>query len=413
MIGLEYCAYDNNPYNDQGFNFISNNISIFNNEPNRKGIVTTIQNSNNTNSLYSTYGFSTNQNIALKFKGSFIPNVTGTWQFLLGNINTKLANDDISYLWVGNNALTPTASNYTGMCNYETPFASCYINVPLTAGVSYPILMYWGQGDGGFSISLGIVPPGGTLTYNGTPYFRITERTILQQIGLTNETDANYFQNVNTLYNTTNSSSTSEIIEAINENLAELTLVQNELNTDNNINQEILIKKQQLLKFKNDDLMKQLQELEIIESNIANKSKIIEQTNYNIEKGNSNINYLIISIILAIILCACVALYGYGKLDDKKFLTLVTIIALCYLCLFLYANNIFYLKDSMSYLFNARSIQSLENKLTTWQSRIETAAENNINEYKQTWIQNNCTCPIEEESISDDVYAIDPNSIVK
>jgi hypothetical protein len=158
--------------------------------------------------------------------------------------------------------------------------------------------------------------------------------------------------------------------------------------------------------------MKQLKELEIIESNIANKNKIIEQTNYNIEKGNSNINYLIISIIIAIILCGCVALYGYGKLDNKKFLTLVTIIAICYLCLFLYANNIFYLKDSMSYLFNARSIQSLENKLTTWQSRIETAAENNINEYKQTWIQNNCTCPIEEESISDDVYAIDPNSIV-
>jgi len=174
MSGLTYYAYDNNPYNSQGFNCNSNNFSIFNNNGNRSGTVSTIENTNNTNSLYSTYGFSNNQSIALKFKGYFTPNVTGNWGFLLGDIKSNLANDDISYLWIGDNALNPTSSNANGMCYYYTSFSSCYIYVQLTAGVSYPILMYYGQGNGGFAVSLGIIPPGGSVTYDGSSYFSIS-----------------------------------------------------------------------------------------------------------------------------------------------------------------------------------------------------------------------------------------------
>ena len=81
MINFTYYAYDNNPYNNQGFNIDSNNFSIFNNNYNRTGSVTTIKNSNNKNSLYSTYGFSKFESIALKFNGFFTPNITGNWDF--------------------------------------------------------------------------------------------------------------------------------------------------------------------------------------------------------------------------------------------------------------------------------------------------------------------------------------------
>ena len=236
----------------------------------------------------------------------------------------------------------------------------------------------------------------------------------------------NVGENINTNYNilkssnignyvNTNITAVPNIIQAINENLAELTLVQNELNTSNNINQEILVKKDQLLRMKNDDLMKQLKELEIIESNISNKNRIIEQTNDNIQTQNININNLIISIILAIILCISVFLYGYGILDKQKFMILLIIIILCYLFLYLYTYNIFYLKDSISYLFNSRSLQSLENKLTTWSSLVKTAVNNELDELEDNWVKNNCACPVvvDEERDAPDIYPVDQNVISK
>lgn len=241
----------------------------------------------------------------------------------------------------------------------------------------------------------------------------MTDINTLKNIGENINTNYDVLKSTNIgNYVNTNVSAVPNIIQAINENLTELTLVQNKLNTSNNINQEILIKKDQLLKMKNNDLMKQLKELEIIESNISNKNRIIEQTNDNIQNQNTGINNLIISIILAIILCISVFLYGISKLDGTKFMILLIIIILCYIFLYLYTYNIFYLKDSVSYLFNARSIQSIENKLTTWSNAIKTDA---INDLEEKWIKNNCSCSgvVEEEPDTSNIYAIDANVISK
>jgi hypothetical protein len=112
----------------------------------------------------------------------------------------------------------------------------------------------------------------------------MSDSDILQKTGENINTNYNLLKskNINN-YENTNVTAIPDIINAINENLAELTLVQNNLSTENNINQEILVKKDQLLRMKNDDLMKQLKKLEIIQSNIANKDRIIEQTNHNIK----------------------------------------------------------------------------------------------------------------------------------
>ena len=171
--GLQYNGYLNN----RGFNNYNSatNFSIFSTESQISGIITTINNSNNTPSLYETYGFSGNQYIALKFSGYFVPNVTGKWGFIMGSTSTNLPNDDLSYLWIGNNAMSPTSSNYSGMCYYYSSMTQAYVYMDLVAGQYYPLLMYWGQSWGGFVISLGIVLPNGIKTYDGSEYFKYGE----------------------------------------------------------------------------------------------------------------------------------------------------------------------------------------------------------------------------------------------
>jgi hypothetical protein len=216
---------------------------------------------------------------------------------------------------------------------------------------------------------------------------------VLKNIGK-NSSDYSYLSSRNSSnYINTNVTSIPNIIQAINENLAELTLIQNKLNTDNNINQEILVKKDQLLRLKNDDLMKQLRDLEMIESNIANKDRIIEQTNYNIDNQNSSIYNLVISLILALILCVSLFLYGTYRLDPKIFLIILIIVILCYLFLFLYTYNIFYLKDTLTYLFKAHYADRIENSVIKWADEVKTTAKNKIDELEQKWIDNHCKCP--------------------
>ena len=167
--GLEYYGY----FNNTEFNeYSSKNISIFQTNSNISGIITTIINSNDRNKFYKDYGFTKTDYIALKLSGFFVPNVTGKWGFILGNFTTKQANDDLSYLWIGNNALNPTTSNYSGLCYWYTNFNQVTIYLNLVQGQYYPLLMYWGQKWGGFGISLGIISPNGSITYDGSQYFK-------------------------------------------------------------------------------------------------------------------------------------------------------------------------------------------------------------------------------------------------
>jgi hypothetical protein len=169
--GLQFSIYTNNNRFGCWSGCGSPELSIFNNTPINTGKISTIRNTNNINDLYNTYGFKVKDYIAIKFQGYFTPDVSGVWKFLLGDINSRLTNDDLSYLWIGQNALNPTLSNATGYTNYPTNINNAYVSIQLSAGVSYPLLMYWGQLWGGFVVSLGIIPPNGTLTYDGSKYF--------------------------------------------------------------------------------------------------------------------------------------------------------------------------------------------------------------------------------------------------
>lgn len=200
-------------------------------------------------------------------------------------------------------------------------------------------------------------------------------------------------------YAETNDDAIQKIIDSINQNYASLNYISNQMNTLGNLDQEMLIKKDQLIRMENDDLMNQLRELEKIQSVISNKDRLIEQTHYNIEKQNKNIRVLVISIILAIFLFITLFLLQSGKLIKKKAISIIIFILIIYFILFIYSYNIFYFQDSMKMLFDRKALH-LGTKLNQWSEKIN----NEINEGKQNWIDQNCACPPKAEEISIPVY---------
>lgn len=204
----------------------------------------------------------------------------------------------------------------------------------------------------------------------------------------------------------------TQIVNSINYNLAELNYIHNQLNTANNLNQENLIKKEELIKMQNEDLTKQLRELEVIQSTIANKDRYIDQVNDNISSQNLNINVLVMSILLAISLLAIIILFGYGTFGLGHFITLILIIVLCYVILFFYSYNIFYFRDAISQLGGFdQNISRLNSKLESWSKTANQDIKNELYGPKSTWIKNHCACPVAEEdsSINNDIYAEDAN----
>ena len=192
------------------------------------------------------------------------------------------------------------------------------------------------------------------------------------------------------------SDSIGQITKALNQNLAELNVIQNQLSLANNVNQENLVKRDQLLKMENDDLMAQLRELESIQANISNKNTMLDQMNTNISNEQTNINTLIGCVILAVILLGIIFAYGYGRIDKNLMVLLVIIIAVCYVILFFYNYNIFYINTAWNNLFNSNTEARLGQALQTWSTDVKSGINTAIYGTEQNWIKENCACPASE-----------------
>lgn len=227
----------------------------------------------------------------------------------------------------------------------------------------------------------------------------------------------NYFSMALSSYSNYNNNkdTITEIVKSINDNLSYLNYIHNQLNTSNNLNQENLIKNEELIKMQNEDLMKQLRELEVIQSTISNKDRYIDQVNDNISNQNLNIKVLVVSILLAILLLAIIVLFGYGIFQYMHFITLMLIIVICYFILFFYAYNIFYFRDAINQLGGVgKNISRLNSKLENWSKTAGQELRNELYGLESTWINNHCDCPpqTEEDSNSNnnnDIYAEDAN----
>lgn len=196
-------------------------------------------------------------------------------------------------------------------------------------------------------------------------------------------------------------SQTTDSIEstfkALNQNLAQLDFIQNQLNTVDNLYKETLLKQSDLIRLENEDLKKQLQELEIIQSNISNKDRLIQQTNYNIMRQELNIYVLIVSCVLALFLIVAIYMYGIGKITMPIFSGIVSFIILVYIILFVYSYNIFYFKDAMSYLRNRQKVNlQWGHYVKKWGNVVRSDIASRREHIKDEWIENNCECPIGE-----------------
>lgn len=203
-------------------------------------------------------------------------------------------------------------------------------------------------------------------------------------------------------YQKTNTNSIAYIVDAINKNLLELNLIQNQLNTLNNVNQEALLKKDQLLRLENDDLTKQLKDLESIQSVIANKSRYIDDSNHFIRKQEKDIQFLYVSIFFAIILFIVILLYSLGYIPFNFFTTLLFIITFLYICYTIYYYNFMYVKTSTDNLLD-KSGPRMYDAVKKLNNYIEQEIEFDLGLFnkKDDWEKDNCECegPVPNEII--------------
>ena len=132
----------------------------------------------------------------------------------------------------------------------------------------------------------------------------------------------------------------STLSSSLNNKINAHTVEGNQANYNTNINQEILLKQEQLLKMQNDDLDSQLSSLDLSQNYINNKSRMIDQTNDALLKKNKYITFLIVTSVFSILTVVVILLYGMKKIDDKKLKILLILLFIIYVCVYFYVYNI-------------------------------------------------------------------------
>jgi hypothetical protein len=180
MDGLKWDSYiANNTINASSNNFndlYRNVVNFFNTPPStlKSGSLTKLRTSNfmsdvNTppvttfNNNVSQY----NENTAVKFYGYFCPPTTGVWMFDLGV--TSYLSDDLGALFIGppdtnivpsNTYSLSTSTSTKNPIIYNTyQTGSRTGSLTLTAGIYYPLLIYFSQTGGGYVWSLSFSSP--------------------------------------------------------------------------------------------------------------------------------------------------------------------------------------------------------------------------------------------------------------
>jgi hypothetical protein len=111
---------------------------------------------NQPNNIYRV-----NQSTAWGFKafGFFLPDVTGNWTF-------SMSVDDVAELWIGsdsNGNIVPICPSASSNIKVWWVGGTQTYTVRLISGKYYPILLYYGEGNGGENLNFTYSPTGGTL----------------------------------------------------------------------------------------------------------------------------------------------------------------------------------------------------------------------------------------------------------
>ena len=203
----------------------------------------------------------------------------------------------------------------------------------------------------------------------------------------------------------------SEMLETTAKNLDDSTnitnLNYNTASTVSNIDSQILLKKDQLIKMKNDELNKQINNLQNYESSIINKDRLIENINDNIEKDNSKIRFLYFTIILMVLGIILIMIYSSGFISELIFKILITIGIFIFFVALFYTFNILYFRTFVNYIDYRRNLR-LEESVKDWTNFTKTNLQTKLYGDKNDWEDENCDCPPSEE-----VFPEEPNVSVK
>lgn len=170
-----------------------------------------------------------------------------------------------------------------------------------------------------------------------------------------------------------------------------------------NVNQEILLKQQQLLALKNAKLNGQLIALDDLEGTIINKDNLVKETEKDLKKKNNNINLLIFIMIIALLAFGLIGLSYMGSIDKDKMTKGLMILALIAIIGYIYYADLFYLKTAFSTIFFNRE-QVMIDKLNNWEpgKNVINAIDTQIFGTEADWQKENCnSCNVPQEEAED------------
>ena len=242
----------------------------------------------------------------------------------------------------------------------------------------------------------------------------MSNTSLLEENGSQINNSYDFIQSENLdLYHQSNPKSLSPIVDSLNQNFKKMNFIQNQYNILNNLNQEALYKKEQIIRLKNDDLNKQLEILDRIQSNIANKDRIIDQTNLSIQEYDININISIFIIILSLTLLFAVILFGNKVISYSLLSTIFIVVMVLYGLMLMCIYNILNFRTVLLDLLSKKLFKRAAYELKYLGDKIYSKHEKEVANLKAEWAKVNCDCPIIEEEGPAPIYAIDPNIIVK
>lgn len=168
-----------------------------------------------------------------------------------------------------------------------------------------------------------------------------------------------------------------------------------------NTSNEISMKQEQLMKIKNDKLNSQLSSLKDIENNIINKDRFIDQTSSHIEKNDTNIYILYISLFLSLALFLSIILYSIGQLSNRLLNIVIVIIIVIFLCLVLYTYNIFHFATIVHFIDNRKNL-NLAKSVKNLQKKLGVDLQEQLYGDKKDFIDENCLCEDSDEIYTDE-----------
>jgi hypothetical protein len=205
------------------------------------------------------------------------------------------------------------------------------------------------------------------------------------------------------------SSQNATIVDIVNSSKTQYDYLSNNINIGslyNNINQEILLKQEQLLKLENEKINNQLFNLEQVQSIITNKDRMTRQTEEELNKKNKNINFLIFMFIIALIALIVIVIHYQGLISYNIMSGILIGLFIISLLTYFYYANVFYLGTALKNIFGNRE-KILIDKLDNWKfgENIKNAIDTQVYGSESEWINNNCggncSTPVTDEENSD------------